>query len=299
MTIQRRFARAKTRRSAFWCSAILAIVVPLVAHLDIAVGQPTNRQFAWFAELVSVDQAAGTVTVRAPFLEPVAHYIDSFTPGDGIVVVWTQVNAEADAVIYVESRDVMTTPGGYIVHAEYEGGDVSGHTLTFTVVVGDEVGRALAAAQPGTPIKVHSPMHQPDAMTPIASVALNERPTPRPEAEPEAEAIVANPDGPTAGIAGMWTFESSLQGNIIAFSCTVMQNEAELSGTCEGQIGSTQLTGEVVGNTVKLRIPASLADNEVVFAFTGAADAAGARMEGDFSVMGFGGGFTALRRARR
>ena len=80
--------------------------------------QSIQTDFAWFGELVSVNRPAGTVTVRAAVLPQVARYIDTFEPGNPIVAVWTQFDGEADAVLYVERPEVMTTTGGYIVHAE-------------------------------------------------------------------------------------------------------------------------------------------------------------------------------------
>ena len=193
----------------------VSVVLPLlllVATIPLT-GQSNQRAFTWFGELVSVDRSAGTLTVRAPFVPHVARYIDSFVPGDPIVAVWTQLDGEADAVLYVERREIMTTTGGYIVHAELVGVDLATRTITFTVPTGTTVMQTLASAAPGTPIKLESPMRQTEAVTEIASVTLDARPTPRPASD-VASQIPADPNAALANVAGGWLFESDLAGNL-------------------------------------------------------------------------------------
>ncbi len=267
-----------------------------------AFGQSGDRSFGWFADLVSVDQASGSVTVRAPFLEHVANYIDNFSAGDEVVIVWTQLDGEADAVLYVESPDVMQIPGGYIVYADFVDADLTGHTLTFTVPQATTAVPSLASAEPGTPIRIESPIKQPEQVTTIASVALDERPPPRPEPEVEEE-IVANPDGPLSQIAGDWKIEADIMGNTMAMDCTLMQSETELSGTCDGppeQIAAgvdglpepLPITGgTVMGNTVKFTIAASFAGNDVQLGYSGTVAESGILMEGSVDLMGMAASF--------
>jgi len=268
----------------------LVLLVLLVATIPLT-GQSNQRAFAWFAELVSVDRGAGTVTVRAPFLPHVARYIDSFEPGDPIVAVWTQLDGEADVVLYVERHEIMTTTGGYIVHAELVGVDLATRTVTFTVPAGTTIMQTLASAAPGTPIRLESPMRQTETVTEITSVTLDARPRPRPAADAVSQ-ILADPNAALANVAGGWLFESDLAGNTIAMNCMLTQHEAELSGTCEGGPGpASTLTGAVEGNTVRFTIAASFGDNDLQLSYSGVVASTGARMEGDVSVMGFGSGF--------
>ena len=95
----------------------------------------------------------------------------------------------------------METAGGHIVRAKFVDSDLQGQTVTFTVSQAGPAVSALASAQPGTLVRVESPFHQPSHVTPVTSVALNERPAPRPEPVVEEE-ILANPDGPLVQIAG-------------------------------------------------------------------------------------------------
>ena len=270
-------------------SVVLALLL-LVATMPLTA-QSTQHGFAWFGELVSVERSAGTVTLRAPFLPQVARYIDSFEPGNPIVAVWTQLSGEADAVLYVERPEIMTTTGGYIVHAELVSVDVANSTITFTVPVGTQVMQTLASAEPGTPVRLESPMRQTEAVTEVTSVTLDVRPTPR-QAPVVVAKIAADPSAALADVAGAWLFESDLAGNQLAMRCMLTQQEAGLSGTCELAPGqSSAFTGAAEGNTVKFTIAASFGDNDLQLDYSGVVDAAGARMEGDVSVMGFGSGF--------
>ena len=283
--------------------AVLALPLSLLFGAPgTAFGQSGDRSFGWFADLVSVDQASGSVTVRAPFLEHVANYIDNFSAGDEVVVVWTQLDGEADAVLYVESPDVMQVPGGYIVHANFVEADLTGHTMTFTVPQATTAVASLASAEPGTPIRFESPITQPEQVTPIASVALNERPSPRPELEVEAE-IVANPDGPLSQIAGNWKIEADVFGSSLEFDCALLQSEQELSGTCQGPpeqiaVGVDGLpepipvTGGVAGNSVEFMLTATFAGNSLELTFTGAVDEEATRMEGSIDFSGMAAAFT-------
>jgi hypothetical protein len=267
-----------------------------------AFGQSGDQSFGWYADLVSVDQASGSVTVRAPFLEHVANYIDNFSAGDEVVVVWTQLDGEADAVLYVESPDVMQVPGGYIVHANFVEADLPGHTVTFTVPQATTAVTSLASADPGTPIRIESPIKQPEQVTAIASVALNERPPARPEPDVE-EKIVAKPDGPLSQIAGDWKIEADIMGNAMVVDCTLMQSETELSGTCagppaqvavgvDGLAEQIPVTGTVQGNTVKFSVAMSFAGNDVHLEYSVAVAESGTLMEGSIDLMGMAAAFT-------
>ena len=277
--------------------AVMGVVVLLLGHAVVSVAQsPASRSFAWFAELVSVDQAGGAITLAAPITAPVAAYVDRFTAGDRVVIVWTQYDGEADAVMYVSSAEAFDVRSGYIVQAEYVSGDASAGTITFRAPVDAGVISTLTAA-PGTPIRVTSPMKQPAPVTPVVSIALNESPNRRPESEPEAEPdpepqpveIVADPSGPTPEVGGQWIFETSLQGNPVSFQCEITQAEAQLTGTCTSQfLGEAILAGRLVGSAIEVTLAASFNGNDLEFAYTGGVDAAGMQMQGDVVVAGFG-----------
>ena len=284
-------------RTMILTSVVLAALVTLAAHGQVVLAQPAGRSFAWFAEFVSLDPAAHVVTVRAPIQSAVARYIDTFDAGDRIVVTWTQFEGEGDAVMYVASPEEMASvSSGFIVPAEFVTVDIAAGTLTFATQVPDGVAQTLSSTEPGTWIKVSAPMRQPGPAATITSVALNETPKPRPEPEPEIE-IPADPNAPLADVAGTWTLDASLAGNTLAFDCTMVQDETELTGTCVSQIGSAELTGQVAGNTVKFQYALSFAGNPPFdFAFSGAIDEAGKMIKGVVSVFDSESPFTATKK---
>ena len=272
----------------------MVLAIPLLILLSpprTALGQSGDRPFSWFVEFVSIDQTTGSLTVRAPFLAHVANYINDFQPGDDVVIVWTQLDRQADAVIYVESADVMDTAGGFVVRAEFVDADLAGQTVTFTVPQAGDAVSALASAQPGTPVRVESPFRQPDNVTPVTSVALNERPAPRPEPVVEEE-ILANPDGPLAQIAGDWKLEADIMGNALALDCALAQSDTEVSGTCQGPTPEpVPITGSVAGNTVRFTIATSFGGTDIQLGYTGAVAESGILMEGNLNLGGMATSF--------
>jgi hypothetical protein len=282
-----------------------ALAVPLALLFQPAgavFGQTADRSFGWFAEVVSVDPASSSVTVRAPFLDHVGNYVDSFSAGDEVVLVWTQLDGEADAVLYIESRDAVEIPSGFIVYADFVSADLDGHTVTFTVPQTDSAVSSLVSAQPGTPIRLESPIKQPGAMTRISSVTLNARPAPRPEPEVE-EAIVANPDAPLVQIAGDWQIVADVFGSTMELGCAFLQSDTDLSGTCQGppeQIAAgvdglsepIPVTGNVEGNTVTFLITSTIGGTDLELTYTAAVAESGTRMEGSIDFQGMAAAFT-------
>ena len=247
---------------------VLAILAFLMGPAMAAVAQPPSRSFTWFASLVSFDRESTSVTVVVPTTDPVAAYLDRFAAGDRVVLVWTQYDAAADAVMYVSAAEAFDVRSGYLVQAEYIAGDASARTVTFRIAVEGGVVQTLATAAPGTPIKSTSPMKQPGPVTPVVSVALNETPSPRPEPEPEPDPepelaeITADPSAPTPDIGGQWTLDTTLQGNPVSFGCEIGQADAQLTGTCTSQfLGEGMLAGQLTGNTVALTLSASFNGN--------------------------------------
>ena len=64
------------------------------------------RSYAWYAELVAVDQAAKTMTVKAQTREAVNRYIGNYEPGDKLMLTWVPVEGEADTIVYTPKYEV-------------------------------------------------------------------------------------------------------------------------------------------------------------------------------------------------
>ena len=170
------------------------MVVPVLLQILLVVGAAESvfaqaapvdakRTYVWFAELVSFDNAAKTMTVKSAVNEAVARYLDRFKPGRRIVLVWTADNTkpETGPVRYIEAYETMKGSGvnlGYILPAEFVTADAAARTVTFKTTVPEAAIQALTAIQPGRSIAVTTPMSQPSEAAVIASIAASDRPQP-------------------------------------------------------------------------------------------------------------------------
>ena len=213
-----------------WISLGVFLLAVLAVPGTLAA-QTTGQSFGWYAELVSFDQAGQTVTARAPIAEHVARYVGDFAPGERIVLVWSQYDAEGDVIRYVERAESMAATSGYLVPVEYVSSDAEGRTLTFATPVSDGAAGALAAAAPGTPFRGGSRMVDPAPSAAVVSVALNRTPKPRPEPVVVAEVLVW--DG--IDVVGAWELKTNLMGNALTLNCAFTQEGPELGGTASGR----------------------------------------------------------------
>lgn len=253
--------------------------------------QTVGQSFGWYAELVRFDQAAQTVTARAPIAAHVARYIGRFAPGERIVLVWSQYDAEGDLIRYVERAEAMAATSGYLVPVEYVSSDAGGRTLTFATTVSDGAAGTLAAAAPGTPFRGGSPMVDPTPTAAVVSVALNRTPEPRPGPVVE-EAL----DWDGVDVAGAWALETNLMGNDVHLSCAFTQEGPELGGTCTGPapLSEVALEGSVDGNDVLFKIEAD-AGVKIVLLHQGTLNADATLIEGTLDLMGNVAPFTMVR----
>ena len=251
--------------------------------------QPAAHGFVWFAELVSADRAAKTVTVKARVESHVVRTLEPLTPGTRVALVWSQFNGEADAVRYVERIETMPADsGGYIVRGQFVASDAAGTTLTFITLASDRVLAALASARPGTLIRMTASMLE----APASAVALNEGPKPRP-----VKAADAEPVAEVANAAGTWLIETAIMSNPIKLTCPLVQDGAKLTGSCGGAPpGEVTLTkGGVKDRTVSFQFDVTSFGPALVFSLKGDLDAQGTAMKGMVSVSGFDAPFTAVK----
>ena len=270
--------------------AVLSLMVfAAPGELD---AQTKSQSFGWYAELVRFDQAAKTVTARAPIAEHVARYIGRFAPGERIVLVWSQYDAEGDLIRYVERAEAMAATSGYIVPVEYVSSDADGRTLTFATPVSDGAAGLLAAAAPGTPFRGGSPMVDPTPTAAVVSVALDRTPEPR----PEPVVVEAALDWDGVDVAGAWALSTSLMGNDVSLSCIFTQAGPELGGTCTGPdpLGEVALEGSVDGNDVSFKLEADVGV-QLVLLHQGALNADATIIAGTLDLMGNLSSFTMVR----
>ena len=135
------------------------------------------RSYAWYAELVAVDQAAKTMTVTAQTREAVNRYVGNYEPGDKLMLAWVPVEGEADTIIYTPKYEVMRgIEDGYILPAEFVSADTDNNSLTFRTSVPDGMLASIAGVQAGQWIRVTTPMHQPEEIAVLTSAVAAERP---------------------------------------------------------------------------------------------------------------------------
>src|SRR5262245_10586763 len=136
----------KRRFKALSTVFILAVVgTALTARVTCAQQAPPSQAFVekmnytWWGELVSTD--GKTVTVKVPFRDPIAQYIDQFKPGDHTVLTWAiSQKGVADAVLYIATYEVMKSSkvdAGYILPVEFVSADKAGKTLTIKATLTD------------------------------------------------------------------------------------------------------------------------------------------------------------------
>ena len=170
------------------------LLVATAAHVALAQGAQSGakRTYVWFAELVSFDTSAKTMTVKGAVNEAVAKYIDRFKPGQHIVLVWTADNAkpESGPVRYIESYEAMkgsNVDQGYILPAEFVSADAAARTITFRATVPAAAVQTLTAIQPGRSIASTTPMSQPSETAVIASIEISDRSQPAPSKSSETD----------------------------------------------------------------------------------------------------------------
>jgi hypothetical protein len=185
------------RPNVVWfVSAVLLPIFFVVAAVQIALAQTassgTNRSFVWFAELVSFDSAAKTMTVKAAVNEAVAKYLDRFKPGQHIVLVWTADNTkpETGPVRYIEAYETIKASNvdqGYMLPTEFVAADATARTVTFKATVPETAIPALTAIKPGRSVSVTMPMRQPSATATLTLIEASDRPQSPPKPNQELQ----------------------------------------------------------------------------------------------------------------
>ena len=254
------------------------------------LGAQEARSYDWYAELVAVDQAAQTMTVKAQTEEAVARYVGNYEPGDKLMLTWVPVEGEADTIIYTPKYEVMRgIEDGYILPAEFVSADTDNHSLTFRTSVPDGMLASIAGVQAGQWIRVTVPMHQPEEIAALTSAVAAERPNL--ERPPPPPMPMPEPAGSPA--AGTWAVIATVAGNPVPSDCTLVQEAAVLTGTCSADLGEGEVTGEVNGNEVTFRYTLDFNGQDREFVYSGTLD--GDAMTGTVSVFGMMGEFTASR----
>ena len=133
------------------------LIAVLVVALCVGAGTMTAQSqsqtaadtFIWHGELVSVDQATGTFTVKARMLADAAKEVARFKASDKVVLTWSGVDRYGDAIRQVAKHDPtqkMTDPFAFPV--ELASPDVQNEYVTFKFRAPNAVG-SVKSVKPG------------------------------------------------------------------------------------------------------------------------------------------------------
>jgi hypothetical protein len=125
-----------------------------------------EKTFVWPGKLISIHAEEGAVTVSAPAEQHVFRYVERFSKGDGVVLLWAPGDGYAvTAIRYLEHRGPedngrLGLDHGYVLPAEFVSGDEDSRRITFKTKVPATSFDALARIQSGQWVKVTSPFDQ-------------------------------------------------------------------------------------------------------------------------------------------
>jgi len=134
--------------------------------------QPSGTTYQWGGELVSVDTAASTITVksRIAYQEAVAE-LKHFKPGEQVWIVWSGIRDYSDAV-----RQVQPAQAGHaisedlVLPAELVSTEAPNQYLTIRVKVPESSLSAIKDVQPGQWLTItsrHRPSTQAEAVVSV------------------------------------------------------------------------------------------------------------------------------------
>ncbi len=264
--------------------------VALVYTATTALAQAPGA-FAWYGQVVAVDAAARTLTLKVDLEPPVARYAEAYKPGDPVVLTWTVARGDAITVRYLPRLSEMEMIRyGFTLPATFESLDAAARTAVVRVTVPQGVD-GLGTLVPGRWVKaMSSPNHAADVVA-IASLAATDKPAPKPPPVVETPKSTAKP-----GLPGTWAVDASLAGNSITTTCTIEVDGEALAGTCKSPIGEAPLTGTAKGKNVNFTFKMKAGGNDLEFEHTGELDAAGTGISGLVKVMGMSAGFSATKK---
>jgi hypothetical protein len=292
-----------TRNLVRGAASIAAVVAAVLATAFL--GAQASRSYTWYAELVSVDRSAKTLTAKALVRDAVHSYVAGYKPGDKLMLTWVPVKGEADTVIYAPRYEVMKgIDEGYILPVEFVAADRENRTITFKTPIPDPLLESLASLRPGTWIKVTSPLQQPRETATLVAAAAAERPNlkplpppPLPAPEPaRGRGRDRNLAAATVGLAGTWTISATLEGSPTTTDCTFVQEGGKLTGTCTSRLGESSLGGEMSDGQVAFQYRVNVNGADLEFSYAGTIEPNGNAMNGTVTALGVTSGFSAVRK---
>ena len=145
------------------CRQLIAV---LVVALCVGAGTTTAQTpsqgaasdtFTWHGELVTVEAASGTFTVKAQMLSDAATEVARFNAGDRVLLTWSGVDKYAGAVRQIgkyDSSQKVTEP--FALPVELASRDVQNDYVTFKFHAPATAAAAVKSVKPGEWITVNT-----------------------------------------------------------------------------------------------------------------------------------------------
>jgi hypothetical protein len=149
---------------------VVALCVGAGAMTAQSQSQTATDTFIWHAELVSIDQADGTFTVKARMLADAAKEVARFKVGDKVVLTWSALDKYADAIRQIAKQDAnQKTTDPFMSSVELASPDVQNEYVTFKFRAPNAVG-TVRSVKPGEWVTVTTKKGSMNDAQPIVSV---------------------------------------------------------------------------------------------------------------------------------
>ena len=132
-------------------------LLALAAALPASAGNAANDTYTWSAELIEIDQPAGTVTVQSRLVSDANVDFGDFHEGDRVTLTWSGINTAA-GVRSIARGDAA--PGDSLtLPIEFVSPELDERYVRFRVAVpGDDLAK-VATLQPGSWVTATSRRH--------------------------------------------------------------------------------------------------------------------------------------------
>jgi hypothetical protein len=244
----------------------VALAVAMFAFSLTAGTEPRSRSFAWYGELVMIDQPGDTLTFRAQARDNAVVDLQRSKPGDRLVLIWEvqgSSGGDSPVVLAAASPDQLRSiDDGYLTPAEFVAADGVSKMITFKVKATEVLKRTSASLTPGQWMKVTAPMTQPGpdallaAITPTEKPALKPRVRPAPLAEPTRAPAAPPPQvKANGGISGSWEIRYKTQlATSTYLACELAQDGPVIGGMCRSPgMPNTPVAGRANGRNIELQ----------------------------------------------
>jgi len=135
------------------------------------------QDFSWSAELVALDEAGKTITIRSRAVPPATTEIEKMKAGDKILLVWSGSDRYADAVRSVQAAAAKPEPR-FTFPVEYVSYDAGRQYVTFKVPIPANSIERLKSIKPGEWVTATSPHGASSATQPITAIRHYNDPPP-------------------------------------------------------------------------------------------------------------------------